>query len=88
MQLLIFLSELEPENSNNFVLLLMFFTLTVMTDVQYTMHHTFSRLFHLLVKNATGMLQFTQEKQKDDNTATRTQFDVEKCLSIFSCSEL
>lgn len=88
MQLLIFLNESEPENSNNFVLLLMFFTLTVMTDVQYTLHHIFLRLFHVLAKNATGMLQFTQEKRKDDNTATRTQFDAEKCLSIFSGSEL
>lgn len=54
-----------------------------MTDVQYTLQYIFTRLFCVLVKNATGMLQFTQEKQKDDNTAKRTQFDAEKRLPIF-----
>lgn len=61
----------------------MFFTLTVMTDVQYTLHHIFSRLFCVLAKNATGMLQFTEEKQKDGNTAKRTQFDAEKVFPFF-----
>lgn len=59
-----------------------------MTDVQYTLHYIFSRLFRVLVKNATGMLQFTQEKQKDDSTAKRTQFDAEKVFPFFYFSEL